>query len=370
MMVSFMSLTERRGGYPAQDVRRAVRRMQLPPAPTVEMTNAAQAVPAAHSSDQVSASLRLPPQRVSKPVVANDAGLHAPSPIIPAHSVTGRALLAVIAIMSFLAAATLGTVVLVRQAASEWQGQVSREFTIQVRPLQGRDIEADVARAAALARTSPGVSAVRIYTRAESARLLEPWLGSGLAIDELPIPRLIVITIEAGATPDPAALRGRLAELSNASLDDHRAWVERMRSMAQAAVAAGFGVLALMVIATVLLVTFATRGAMTANRTIVEVLHFVGARNRYIAGQFQRHFLLVGLKGAAIGGGAAAVLFLAAWVMQKRSEMLDAHTAALIGAFTLNPEGYAGMLGVLVLIGAVTALTSRWTVHRTLNSLD
>ena len=64
-----------------------------------------------------------------------------------------------------------------------------------------------------------------------------------------------------------------------------------------------------MLAATVLSVTFATRGAMAANRPIVEVLHFIGATDGFIAGQFQRHFLGLGLRGGLIGGGAALMLF-------------------------------------------------------------
>ena len=53
--------------------------------------------------------------------------------------------------------------------------------------------------------------------------------------------------------------------------------------------------------ATVLTVSFATRGAMAANQTTIEVLHFIGATDRYIAEQFQRHFLTLGLKGGVVG---------------------------------------------------------------------
>src|SRR5262249_59731105 len=81
--------------------------------------------------------------------------------------------------------------------------------------------------------------------------------------------------------------------------------IERMRTMATSAVALGIGVLGLVLAATVLSVMFATRGAMATNRPIIEVLHFVGARDGYIAGEFQRHFLVLGLKGGAIGGAAA-----------------------------------------------------------------
>jgi cell division transport system permease protein len=146
--------------------------------------------------------------------------------------------------------------------------------------------------------------------------------------------------------------------------------MERMQSMTQSVVTTGFGVLALMLAATILLIAFATRSAMMANRSIVEVLHFVGAKNRFIASQFQRHFLLVGLKGAAIGAGAAATLFLAAKLFEARPGLLDPQVAAFVSALSLGPDGYGGILGLTVLIGAVTALASRWTVHRTLNALD
>jgi cell division transport system permease protein len=295
------------------------------------------------------------------------------APIVPKQSMSGRALTGVIAIMSLLASLTLGAVVLVRASAGDWQSQVAREVTIQVRPVEGRNLDTEVNRAALIARASQGIAQVRPYTKEQSQRLLEPWLGTGLALDELPIPRLIVVTLAPGAQPDLQRLRQSLAEqVAGASLDDHRGFVERMRAMTRMAVAVGFSVLALMLGATLLMIVFATRGAMATNRGIVEVLHFVGAKNRFIAGQFQRHFLVLGLKGALIGGGAAMALFLAAHFATARMQdaAATAEWAALLGNLALAPEGYAGMVGVVVLIAAVTALTSRWTVHRTLASLD
>ena len=98
--------------------------------------------------------------------------------------------------------------------------------------------------------------------------------------------------MQPGTTLDLAALRSRVTQVApTASVDDHRAWIERMRSMTGATVFAGLGILALVIIATIISVSFATRGAMAANRPIVEVLHFVGAGDRYIANRFLRHFL-------------------------------------------------------------------------------
>src|ERR1700740_343658 len=67
------------------------------------------------------------------------------SPIVPRQSIAGRALVAVVAIMTFLASLTTGAVMLVLASASEWQSEVAREGTLQVRPVQGRDVRADCA---------------------------------------------------------------------------------------------------------------------------------------------------------------------------------------------------------------------------------
>ena len=63
----------------------------------------------------------------------------------------------------------------------------------------------------------------------------------------------------------------------------------------------------LVIVATIISVSFATRGAMAANRPIVEVLHFVGAGDSYIANRFLRHFLRLGLEGGVIGGGIVGI---------------------------------------------------------------
>src|SRR3954447_2268209 len=131
------------------------------------------------------------------------------SPIVPNSTISGRALVAVVAIMTFLASLTTGAVMLVRSAASDWQSEVAREITIQVRPTSGRDTEADVTRAADMARRFAGVADVRPYSKDESTRLLEPWLGAGLNLGDLPIPRIVVVRIASETVLDTKALRAQ-----------------------------------------------------------------------------------------------------------------------------------------------------------------
>ena len=66
----------------------------------------------------------------------------------------------VIAIMSFLACLTLGAVTLVRDASGDWQADIQREVTIQVKPVDGADLDTEAAKAAAVARQTAGVASV------------------------------------------------------------------------------------------------------------------------------------------------------------------------------------------------------------------
>src|ERR1700760_491821 len=122
------------------------------------------------------------------------------SPIVPRPSIAGRALIAVVAIMTFLASITTGAVLLVSASATEWQSDVASEITIQVRPQDGRNLDKDVAAIVDAMRPQSGIVDTRPFTKEESSALLEPWLGSGLSLDDLPVPRVIVARLSPGTT--------------------------------------------------------------------------------------------------------------------------------------------------------------------------
>lgn len=294
-------------------------------------------------------------------------------PIVPEQNVAGRALVLVIAIMTFLSCLTLGAVTLVRDTASVWENQIAREATIQIKPADGLDMEAALETAARIASGFAGVKNARIVDRAATARLLEPWLGSGLDIDELPVPRLVIVTIDEDSPPDFAAMRAMLApELASASLDDHRTWVDRLVAMARTTVTIGVAVLILMLSATVLSVVFATRGAMAGNGHIIEVLHFVGAEANFIASEFRRHFLVTGMKGAAAGGLAAVVIFIAFsfWSSMNLATPEADQATALFGNFAIGAAGYAGVVLIVLVIAGLTAATSHFTVVAYLTDME
>ncbi|SMH57255.1 cell division protein FtsX [Mesorhizobium australicum] len=294
-------------------------------------------------------------------------------PIVPAGTVAGNALVLVIAIMTFLSCLTLGAVTLVRDTASMWQSQISREATIQIKPADGLDMEAALVTVQEIVGAFPGVREARIVDRAATARLLSPWLGEGLDLDELPVPRLVIVTIDESAPPDFAAIRAALAqEVPAAKLDDHRTWIDRLISMARTTVAIGIATLGLILAATVLTVVFATRGAMAGNGQIIEVLHFVGAEASFIASEFRRHFLLIGAKGAAAGGLVAILVFIVfGWWSSRNMATPEAdQAAALFGNFAIGLAGYLGVAVIVGLVAVLTAATSHVTVVSYLHDID
>jgi cell division transport system permease protein len=294
-------------------------------------------------------------------------------PLVPASSIAGRALVTVIAIMTFLACLTAGGAILVAGASQDWRGEVSREVTIQIKPTPGQDIDAAVAKAVQTARSAQGVADVRALSKQESEQLLEPWLGNGLDLTELPIPRLIVVRMDDLKAPDIAGLREALAARApGANLDDHRLWLARLDTMADAIVIFASLLFVLMISAMMMAVGFATRGAMAGNREIIEVLHFVGAADSYISRQFQSHFLRLGLRGGVFGGALAAFFFAAASVLSAwwTGSVGGEEIGALFGAFSLGANGYGAIVGVALAIALLTGAMSRVIVFRHLRRLQ
>ncbi len=312
---------------------------------------------------------------IVEPILAveTQSAFNTNAPLIPRNSVAGRALVVVIAIMTFLACLTAGAALLVAHASQAWRSDVLRDATIQVKPRAGDDVESLVAKALAIATKAPDVESARAYSKAESEKLLEPWLGAGFDLSQLPVPRVIVVRLGEQRPEDLATLRSALASaVPQADLDDHRVWAAQLGAMADAVVILAAALFVLMIVAMATAIGFATRGAVAANREIVEVLHLVGASNGFIAGEFQTHFRRLGFRGAMIGGSAAIVFFAVAsllsfwWAHSPGGEEI----AAMFGSFALRPSGYLALVVVCAAVTLLTGLLSREIVMRHLQSLQ
>jgi cell division transport system permease protein len=242
----------------------------------------------------------------------------APSPPKPAGRILPRdrgaaSLDLVIGVMAFLAALALGGVLIAERVAETWQGGLTGRLSVQVLPDGGAAPDAEVNAALELLRATPGIVYAGALSDEQNLALIEPWLGDDIIIEALPFPRLIDVELAPGAVIDIAALEARLAAVAPHSiLDDHSRWVGRLRGTANAVLFGALTILILIAVATSASVAFATRAGLAAHREMVELLHLMGAKDRFIAGAFEWHYFLGALFAASLGAAAAAGIFAAA----------------------------------------------------------
>lgn len=283
--------------------------------------------------------------------------------LLPPEASARLPLVAVMAIMSYLAALSLALGLGVERATQAWSADLSGAVTLQIKPDPTMDPETQRKRALEILSTEPGIASARALEDQEIRRLLEPWLGSGVSYEGLPIAQLIDVTPNTAAPPDFTALQKKLeARVPGAVLDDHRTWNQRLTRFANRLGALGFAVMALIGAATIAIVVFATRAGLSANHETVEVLHLVGAHDGFIASEFERHFLWLALRAGLIGSAAALVSLAAAGFFAAQTDYFLPH-----GSFVITD--YVLLLLIPLCSALVAMITARITVLRVLGSM-
>ena len=296
------------------------------------------------------------------------------APIVPSESIAGRALIVVIAIMSFLACLTAGAVYMINQSANAWVNDITSEITVELDPVNTADIDKKMTLVALFLAKQKGVTKVKPQSAEESAELLEPWLGHSEALSALPIPRLIAVEIDRSNPPDIQVIKDALTQnFEGVTLDDHRRWQAEIRTLTRSAALGGLAILGLVAAATIAVIVSATRSAMASNREIIEVLHFVGASERFISHEFERHFLGLGVRAGLVGAVAAAFVFLLMPVVTRLlggGIVTAAEVRRLVGSGELDLAGYFVCLLVVVVVAFLCMITSRLGVIRVLKNYD
>jgi cell division transport system permease protein len=218
----------------------------------------------------------------------------------------------VIGVMGFLAALALGASLIASRTAEGWRTGLADGLTVQILPHEGSgptlDSESDTVLA--ILRRTNGIAQAKLVSDTEARALVAPWLGSGAAIADLPLPRLIDAAIAPGAIVDLAELTQRLKSAAPDSvIDDHALWLTRLQRVADAVIWSAWAILALIALATAATVTFATRAGLAAHQDIVSLLHQMGARAGFIASAFEWHYFASALVASTVGAALAAGIF-------------------------------------------------------------
>lgn len=212
--------------------------------------------------------------------------------------------------MAFLAVFALALALATGRLAERWASELARTASVRISAPAGQ-ADAQVAAVLKVLETTPGIRSARELSADEQRRLLEPWFGPDLPLEDLPVPRLIEV-IEDAQGPDIEGLRLRLsAEAPGAVFDDHSRWRTPLaRAAARLRLLSGVAIL-LIVLTTAAMITLAANAALAANATVISVLRLVGARDSYIARAFVRRFTLRAFWGALAGTVAAMLGVLA-----------------------------------------------------------
>lgn len=282
----------------------------------------------------------------------------------------GRSLVTITAIMVFLAGLALSGAFVVQNMVERWHADISGAMTIQVMPRTGEPEEAlgqtnaDVKRIVEIVKAERGVATAEVMSDDDLKALMEPWLGSGEIVSDLPLPRLIAITLKEGGRVDAAALQIQLRDIApGVQVEDHRHWLSGLIILARGLSWLAWTTVGLVAFVTSIAVVQATKSVLIVHWPMIEVLHLIGAHDGMIARRFERRTL----KEAFVGGvvGVALVLL----VLLLFGSLAAGIESGIIPALTLTAFDWSVIACLPLISGSLALAATRWTVLRTLNRM-
>ena len=268
----------------------------------------------------------------------------------------------IVALMVFLGALALAAATAVGGAIDRWDNNMSGRITVQV--------VADEASPNTLARlvdaltATPGIARAEPLSAQATRALVEPWLGKVDADLDLPLPAVIDVETAAGAVFDANLLADRLMKIApGVVVDDHRVWLRQLIRVARTVEGVAFAILALIGLTAVAAIIFATRSGLAVHAAIINLLHVMGARDAYIARQFQMQAMMLGIRGGIIGSVAAIIVLV---VLTTMSAGID---IALLPSAPLSLAQWPLLILVPVAAVMIAMATARVTVLRALASM-
>jgi len=248
-------------------------------------------------------------------------GSRASDKIVPPRGNSAWLTFSAAAAMGFIAVFALALALAVDRVASRWSLELAQTATVRiVAPMA--EIDSQTVAALNALRTTPGIARAEVLDNEAQAALLAPWLGEDLPIDNLPLPKLIEVTV-IGDGPDVENLKLRLAaEAPGARFDDHSRWRQPLRNAANQLRLMALASLALVAGTTAIIVTLAANASLAASASIIKTLRLIGATDGYIARAFVRRITFRTLAGAIVGAALAMLVMFPYPALQGSDEVL------------------------------------------------
>jgi cell division transport system permease protein len=230
----------------------------------------------------------------------------APPPRVPPLSGDAGRWLApwLVALMLYVAGLAGIGLILLDESLRASETLLAGRLTVQV------PAEASTARVetiVAALRQTPGIRSVHPLTASEIGRLLEPWLGSPMPLEDLPVPQLIDVRLDPDGAVEMATLRNRLVSVvPEIRIDEYGPVIGELRARSRRAQVLLGAAIAGALLLVAALAVFTTKAALAARLSDVELLHLLGADDRLIARPYAGRSLVYGLIGGGIAAAAVA----------------------------------------------------------------
>ncbi|MAE51418.1 MAG: permease [Micavibrio sp.] len=278
-------------------------------------------------------------------------------------------LVLLIALMTFLGVMALAGSFALGSMAHHWSSGLENKLTIEI---PADDATGTIRTREDIEKLSESVTErlsaqnfirdIHALSQTEIQELIAPWLGEDAEnIPDMPLPGLIAVEFITINDHLIEKMRADLANIApNIVIDRHESWLADILRLTGALQFATLLTTLMIGATTIIAIAGAVKSRIAIHRKDVELLHLMGASDRYISRQFQRHALILALQGAAAGAAAGLLGLLAISLFAGDT------AAALLPEFQLNMIHIFTLAALPAAACFIAAATAKFTVLREL----
>ena len=267
-------------------------------------------------------------------------------------------LMTILAMFAFVASFALSDM------TERWSSGLSNKATIEI-PAETKDgtllsadeIDQRATNILEFMNQQAGVANVDVMTESEIQTLVVPWLGENIEFENVPLPGILSVEFFEDHTINMKTLEERLQNYGDTiRLDTHSKWLDDVLKFTGALNLAALLISALIGITTIIAAAGAVQARMSMYRDELELLHLMGAADRYISRQLQRYTFISCLQGAAIGTLIGfAIFFIVSLIFKEQA-------IAFLPNFNMSLLQFAMLCALPFAIALLGMVTARQTV--------
>ncbi len=282
-------------------------------------------------------------------------------------------LILLVGLMSFLAVLACSGAFALNNMTKRWSSGLENKVTIEI-PVETKEgillsnitINEETEKLAKKLKSNKIVKSIKILTNEEIQELISPWIGKELTLNDIPLPGLIALELKNSDKKSIEKLRLDIKNISEyAYLETHHEWLKDLISFTNSLKALSVFIAIIIGATTIIAISAGVRTRLAIHNKEVELLHHMGASDSYIAHQFQRHAMILALKGGGIGTLSGLIVTAVIIIVSKSKNM----EAALIPSMEISFIGFLFLLTIPIIAAIIAIITSRFTVLRSLTKM-